>query len=220
MVETQSKSAIQAPAERPPLRVPPKRTFSEAQGALATQSGTEQPKEVKEPLRPAQRRRSNPPQPKLDAKAMMKLVPALSERELKQLVNTILRRKKREEGARSRRPSELTAARGTTTVEREPTARTSRTATTVLPPSEQRSFVELAPTPKESTLGPGGPLSTFESQEMKTRRESHKAEESVLAGALLRQASRLVFSLYNIFFTYLILSPTILEYLYLLYNLN
>ena len=201
MVETQSKSAIQAPAERPPLRVPPKRTFSEAQGALATQSGTEQPKEVKEPLRPAQRRRSIPPQPKLDAKTMMKLVPALSERELKQLVNTILRRKKREESARSRRPSEQTTARGTITVEREPTVRTSRTATTVLPPSEQRSFVELAPTPKESTLGPGGPLSIFESQEMKTRRETHKAEESVLAGALLRQASRPVFtfSLYNIF---------------------
>ena len=46
---------------------------------------------------------------------MMKLVPALSERELKQLVNTIVRRKKRE-GARTRHPSEPTSARGTTAV--------------------------------------------------------------------------------------------------------
>ena len=105
MVETQSKTAYQAPTERPPLRAPPKRTFSEAQGALPKQLGAEQLKDVKEPLRPTQRRRSNP-QPRLDAKAMMKLVPALSERELKQLVNTIVRRKKREEGAKNRRPWE------------------------------------------------------------------------------------------------------------------
>ena len=126
---------------------------------------------------------------------MIKLVPTLSERELKQLVNTIVRRKKREEGAKNRHPSEPTSARGTTAVTPEFTPRTSSTTTTILPPTEKRPFEEPAPTPRETTLGPGGPRNTFENLEMKTRNDTHTAEGSVLAGALQRQASRRSLSL-------------------------
>ena len=86
MVETQSKSAIQTPPDGPPVRVPPKRTFSETQSVPQKQPAVEQTREVKDTLRATQRRRSNPPQARLDAKTMMKLVPNLSERELKQVV--------------------------------------------------------------------------------------------------------------------------------------
>ena len=192
MVEVQSKSATQAPTDRPPIRVPPKRTFSEAQGALPKQLGADQAKEAKEPLRPTQRRRSNPLQPRLDVKAIMKLVPALSERELKQLVNTIVRRKKREEVARNRRPSEQTSARGMLAVAPEPETRTSSAATTRLPPPEQRPVDAPTPLPKMSTLGPGGPLNTAGTQEMKPLKDSPRTEESILASALLRQAHRRV----------------------------
>ena len=190
MVKTQVKTVNQAPAERPPLRTPPKRTFSETQGALPKQLGTEQPKEIKDTLRATQRRRSTPVQTRLDAKTMMKLVPTLSERELKQLVNTIVRRRKREEAAQNSRPSEPTAARGTTTVAPESAPRTSNTATTIVPPMEQHPFEVPAPKPRGATLGPGVPQNTFENLEMKIRSDAHTAEESILAGALLRQANR------------------------------
>ena len=81
MVETQVKTVTQAPTERPPLRTPTKRSFSETQGALPKQLGTEQPKEIKDALRATQRRRTTPLQTRVEAKTMMKLVPTLSERD-------------------------------------------------------------------------------------------------------------------------------------------
>ena len=193
MVETQSKTVSQTTTERPPLRTPPKRAFSDTQGAPPKQLGVGQLIEGKETLRPTQRRRVNPPQPRLDAKAMIKLVPALSERELKQLVNTIVRRKKREEGAKNRRPSETTSARGKPAVEPQPPTQTDNVAPTRLPRPEQRPVEELIPMPRETTLGPGGPLESIQTMEMKTLKDSHRAEESILASALLRQANRHVF---------------------------
>ena len=77
MVENQSKSANQAPAEGPPVRIPPKRTCSETKSAIQKQLLPEQTKEVTESVRVNQRRRTNPPQPRLDAKTMIKLVPTL-----------------------------------------------------------------------------------------------------------------------------------------------
>ena len=195
MVETQVKTVNQAPTERPPLRTPPKRSFSETQGALPKQLGTEQPKEIKDALRATQRRRTTPLQTRLDAKTMMKLVPTLSERELKQLVSTIVRRKKREEAAKTRRPSEPTVARGTTTVTPESTPRPSNTTATIVPPPEQHPFEVPAPKPRGATPGPGVPQNAFEDLEMKIRSDAHTAEESILASALLRQANRRSLSL-------------------------
>ena len=57
-------------------------------------------------------------------------------------------------------------------------------------PPEQRAFVEPGLTTRESTLGPGGPVSSLQHMEAKTQKDSRKAEEPELAGALLRQASR------------------------------
>ena len=82
-----------------------------------------------------------------------------------------------------------------TAVGPEPTTRANSVATTRLPPPEQRPVEEPTPMPMESTLGPGGPLNTFETLEMKTLKDSHRAEESVLASALLREASWEIFSL-------------------------
>ena len=125
---------------------------------------------------------------------MPKMVSTLSECERKQLVNTIVRCRKREKGAKNRRLSEPASARGPTTVPPEAAARASNTTATVLPPPKQRPFVAPGPTARESTLGPGGPLSSLERVEVKTQKDSHRAEESDLAGALLRQASRQYFS--------------------------
>ena len=91
MVDTQSKSAKQKPTQEPPQRIPLKRTYSETQGLLQKQPAPNQLKEVRDTSRANQRRRSNPPQPRLDAKTMMRMVPTLSERELKQLVSTTVR---------------------------------------------------------------------------------------------------------------------------------
>ena len=196
MVETQSKTTSQVATERPPLRTPPKRAFSDTQGALPKQLGAEHLKEIKETLRPTQRRRTNPLlQPRVDAKTMIKLVPTLSERELKQLVNTIVRRKKREDGVKNRRPSEPPSGRGTTAVGPEPPTRGTSGTTTRVPPPEQSHVEEAAQMPKQTVLAPGGPLGTIETLEMKTLKDSHRAEESVLASALLRQANRRSLSL-------------------------
>ena len=190
MVETQSKSAIQAPPVGPPVRVPSKRTFSETQNVPQKQPAVEQAREVKA----TQRRRSIPPQPTLDAKTMMKLVPNLSERELKQLVNTIIRRKKREEGAKNRRPSGPTPAREQGAAPRGVATRTDNQPATILPHPE-RPLIEPESATGEPTLGPGGPLSSSQQMEEKTQRGSFKTEEPDLAGALLRQASRQFFSI-------------------------
>ena len=193
MVETLSKTVSQTATERPPLRAPPKRAFSDTQGALPKQLGVGHLVEVKQTLRPTQRGRVNPPLPRLDAKTLMKLVPTHSERELKQLVNTIVSRKKREEGAKNRRPSEPTSAREKAAVGPQPPTQADNVALTRLPPPEQRPVEELVPMPRETTLGPGGPSETIQTMEMKTLKDSHRAEESILASALLRQANRHIF---------------------------
>ena len=102
---------------------------------------------------------------------MIKMVPTLSERELKQLVSTIVRRRRREEGAKSIRPSEPASGRGDTTSPSYP-----------------------LPTPEASTNTtrsvPKGQRSKPDDVEAKTLEDTRGAERPDLAGALLRQASR------------------------------
>ena len=169
MVNTQTKSGIQK--EETSIRVPPKRGFSETVGGNQNLLTPGQQIVGKDTVRGGQRRKPNPSPATLDAKSMIKMVPTLSERELKQLVNTIIRRRRKEEGARNKRPSEPASERGTTAV--------------LLPPRAPAEATETKMPPMSEDQANGG------NQVGRTMQEAPKrAVEPDLAGALLRQANR------------------------------
>ena len=190
MVNTHTKSANQASADEPTVRIPPKRSFSETLGAIQKLPTPDPLKDQKESTRSSQRRRTNPTPPKLDAKAMIKIVPTLSEKELKQLVNTIVRRRKREEGARNKRPSEPASTRGTTSRPVDTAAAGGNTATVILPPPEKQLVRPAETIRTDAALDLGARGRNPDLVEMKTLDETPRTEEPDLASTLLRHASR------------------------------
>ena len=130
----------------------------------------EQQKKLTETPRGGKFRKPNPSPPKIDAKTMLKLVPTLSERELKQLVSTIVRRRKREEAQKKRRPSEPASDRDSK-------------------PGLQKPLVPPEPSHTEMRYAPEAALDSQDREEEKTQESSRTIEEQDLASALLRQAS-------------------------------
>ena len=173
MVNTSTKSGNQK--EEPLVRIPPKRNFSETLGGTQKILALDQQKDMKDTPRGGQRRIPNPSPARLDAKTMIKIVPTLSGRELKQLVNTIVRRRRREKGARNKRPSEPASERGTTAITSPPLAppESSHTTTRPVPEDQVSSAIQVV---------------------TKTEEGPRRAEEPDLAVALLRQVSRQCFS--------------------------
>ena len=72
-------------------------------------------------------------------------------------------------------------------------ASTGSNTATMLPAIEQRPFVRPELGTNQSTLGPGGPIDRLERVEVKTQGDFRGGEESDVARALLRQASRQYF---------------------------
>ena len=182
MVNTVSKSGSQKQVGEPLIRTPPKRNFSETLGGSQTLLIPEQQKKMTETPRGSKFRKPNPSLPKLDAKTMLKLVPTLSERELKQLVSTIVRRRKREEAQKKRRPSEPASDRDSK-------------------PGLQKPLVPPEPSHTEMRYAPEAALDSQDREEEKTQESSRTIEEQDLASALLRQASRQCLSSWYFFRT-------------------
>ena len=193
MVNTQSKSINSSTIEEPPIRIPPKRNFSETQGGGIKPITPDQIKENRDTARGTQRRRTNPPPQKLDARAMIKLVPTLSEKDLKHLVSTIGKRRKREEGVKSRRPSEPTTLRKG--LKPEPARRTQTVISPAWEPPSTEPPSLLMPIPVKPTAPPpSADVITRTETEERLERRVVQLEQADLAGALLRQASRWQFT--------------------------
>ena len=173
MVKTPAKMVLD-----PLVRIPPKkREFTDS--VMPTPLGP--------PPIPAGGRLPPTPQ-KLDAHAMMRMIPGLSERDLKQLVSCIVKRRKREGKSTHRRPSEPAINRS------------ARKATPDLLANQQATPAQFdtAPPPKplwatervhkERQMQTA--VDTKIAEDQLRQQHVHRSEESDLAGALLRQATR------------------------------
>ena len=189
MVNAQSKSLNPTTADEPLIRIPPKRKSSEIQGGILKPLTPGLLRDPREGTRGTKRGRTNQPPQKVDAKALIRLVPTLSDKDLKHLVSTIVKRRKREDATKTHRPSEPMTPRGTSKPAPAGRPQTRLSPPLRAPPTQTGSSPLQASLPSQEDQQVEDQVTSRETEETHTQRIV-ELEESDLAGALLRQANR------------------------------